>query len=300
LWLLEGLTSYYDRLCVLRSGQMPVATFLRRLGDDLGRLANVPGRHVQSIADASFDAWIKLYRPQDDSPNASVSYYLKGSLVGLLIDLWLRQPGPRAPASTPCSPPSGTPPRPAAAAGARPKKSICSPGFELEEFIQALTTAAGAPHRPIGCAPPGSNPASSTGTSSPASASTCPKSQPTPDALELGFTIQDRGGAPWVQFVYTGSPAEAAGLAAGDELLAARASGGEWLRLRSSRLRQVWDYLTPGEPAELLVARRERILPSPSASPPPAACPSSSASRIPARPVQQVFQRWTSRAWKDS
>src|SRR5690606_12372085 len=49
------------------------------------------GCRVQSLEDSSFDAWIKLYRPQDDSPNASVSYYLKGSLVALLLDLWLRE-----------------------------------------------------------------------------------------------------------------------------------------------------------------------------------------------------------------
>ena len=90
LWLVEGLTSYYDRLIVLRSGEMPIPQLLKRTAADLARLATVPGRLVHSLEASSFDAWIKLYRPQDDSPNSSVSYYLKGSLVGLVLDLWLR------------------------------------------------------------------------------------------------------------------------------------------------------------------------------------------------------------------
>ena len=298
LWLLEGLTSYYDRLCVLRSGQMPVATFLRRLGDDLGRLANVPGRHVQSIADASFDAWIKLYRPQDDSPNASVSYYLKGSLVGLLIDLWLRQRHPEG---------DGLDAVLAslwrsfeARSGAREcvRKIYQYPGFEVDDFIEALTLEAGA-------APPDwlraswEQPGELDWQLLGAVGLQLSQKPGELDGIELGFTIQDRGGAPWVQFVHTGSPAEAAGLAPGDELLAARMADGPWLRLRTSRLRQVWDHLIPNQPAELLVARRERIQPLNVRFGGARGAPQVERLLDPGEAIQQVFQRWTLRGWKD-
>ena len=299
LWLLEGLTSYYDRLCVLRSGQMPVATFLRRLGDDLARLANVPGRHVQSVADASFDAWIKLYRPQDDSPNASVSYYLKGSLVGLLIDLWLRQTRPESAGLDAVLAALWSAAEARSGGWGTAEKIYCSPGFELEEFIEAITTAAGTPP-PDWLRATWQRPGELDWHILASVGLHLSEKPADPGALELGFTIQDRGGAPWVQFVYTGSPAEAAGLAAGDELLAARASGGEWLRLRSSRLRQAWDYLTPGEPAELLVARRERILPVPLRFAAARRQPNVERHAEPGEAVQQNFQRWTSRAWKNS
>ena len=299
LWLLEGLTSYYDRLCVLRSGQMSVATFLRRLGDDLARLASVPGRHVQSVADASFDAWIKLYRPQDDSPNASVSYYLKGSLVGLLIDLWLRQQQPTSPGLDAVLAALWRAAEARSNGWGTAEKIYRSPGFELEEFIQALTTQAGAPP-PDWLRATWERPGELDWQILATVGLHLSEKPVDPGTLELGFTIQDRGGAPWVQFVFTGSPAEAAGLAVGDELLAARPAGGEWLRLRSSRLRQVWDQLVPGQPAELLVARRERVLPLALRFSAARGLPLVERLPEPDDTIKQSFQSWTLRHWKDS
>jgi predicted metalloprotease with PDZ domain len=90
LWAFEGITSYYDDLMLVRSGLIGEREYLEILGRSLTSLARTPGREVQTVAEASFDAWIKYYRQDENSPNALVSYYLKGSLIALALDLLLR------------------------------------------------------------------------------------------------------------------------------------------------------------------------------------------------------------------
>ena len=90
LWAFEGITSYYDDLALVRSGVIGVTKYLEVLGRGITNVLRTPGRHRQSIAEASFDAWIKLYRPDENSPNAGISYYAKGALVALALDLTLR------------------------------------------------------------------------------------------------------------------------------------------------------------------------------------------------------------------
>jgi len=90
LWAFEGITSYYDDLLVLRSGVIDIESYLELLGRSISALQRNPGAAVQSIAESSFDAWIKYYRQDENAPNAIVSYYLKGSLVALMLDLKLR------------------------------------------------------------------------------------------------------------------------------------------------------------------------------------------------------------------
>jgi predicted metalloprotease with PDZ domain len=90
LWVFEGVTSYYDALLVRRAGLMTPKRYLRHLAEQIGRLMQTPGRLHQSLAESSFDTWIKFYRQNEHSPNSLVSYYLKGELVALLLDLHLR------------------------------------------------------------------------------------------------------------------------------------------------------------------------------------------------------------------
>lgn len=90
LWLVEGATSYYDNLLLTRAGLMAPERFLERLGEAIAQLQNQPGRLVQSLEQSSFDAWIKFYRPDENSANSSVSYYLKGGLVCFLLDMEIR------------------------------------------------------------------------------------------------------------------------------------------------------------------------------------------------------------------
>jgi predicted metalloprotease with PDZ domain len=90
LWVFEGITSYYQDLLLLRSGLLGTTAFLQRLGELLTRVYRTPGRFKQSLAESSFDAWDVLYRPEPNHPNTSISYYTKGALVALALDLTLR------------------------------------------------------------------------------------------------------------------------------------------------------------------------------------------------------------------
>lgn len=90
LWFCEGATSYYDLVLPLRAGIYTGRTYLAALGQEISRFLTTPGRKVQPLAESSFDAWIKLYRPDANSPNSQMSYYLKGEMVSLLLDLLIR------------------------------------------------------------------------------------------------------------------------------------------------------------------------------------------------------------------
>jgi len=91
LWAFEGITSYYDDLALVRSGLISAEDYLELIGRNVTSLLRTGGRLRQSVAEASFDAWIKYYRQDENSPNALVSYYLKGSLVALCLDLLVRE-----------------------------------------------------------------------------------------------------------------------------------------------------------------------------------------------------------------
>jgi predicted metalloprotease with PDZ domain len=91
LWLMEGGTSYYDELLLARAGLLKPERFLEKLADKIAALQSQPGRLLQSVEQSSFDAWIKFYRPDENSANSSISYYLKGALVCLLLDMEIRR-----------------------------------------------------------------------------------------------------------------------------------------------------------------------------------------------------------------
>ncbi len=93
LWFFEGFTSYFDDLLLVRAGLIDAARYLKLLGKTIVQVDQTPGRKVQSVAQASFDAWVKYYRQDENTLNATVSYYTKGALVGLCLDLSLRQAG---------------------------------------------------------------------------------------------------------------------------------------------------------------------------------------------------------------
>lgn len=91
LWFFEGFTSYYDDLLLRRAGLITDATYIKLLGKTIAQVQQTPGRQVQTVAQASFDAWVKYYRQDENTPNITVSYYTKGALVALCLDLTLRQ-----------------------------------------------------------------------------------------------------------------------------------------------------------------------------------------------------------------
>ncbi len=93
LWIFEGFTSYYDDLLLLRSGVIDQAAYLELLKAQINRYLQNPGRAIQTVAGSSFDAWVKFYRQDENSNNAGTSYYNKGCLVALCLDLGLRLRG---------------------------------------------------------------------------------------------------------------------------------------------------------------------------------------------------------------
>lgn len=90
LWFFEGFTSYYDDLFLRRAGLIDSALYLKLITRTINQVLQTPGRHVQSVAESSFDAWVKYYRQDENTANHTVSYYTKGSLVALCLDLTLR------------------------------------------------------------------------------------------------------------------------------------------------------------------------------------------------------------------
>lgn len=90
LWVFEGVTSYYDDLALVRSGLIGTDSYLELLGQTITRVLRSGGRRMQSVAESSFDAWTKFYKQDANATNAIISYYAKGALIALSLDLKLR------------------------------------------------------------------------------------------------------------------------------------------------------------------------------------------------------------------
>lgn len=91
LWAFEGITSYYDDLTLARTGLISNTEYLELLAKNLTRLLRNPGRFKQSAAESSFDAWTKFYKQDENAGNAIVSYYSKGAVIALGLDLLMRR-----------------------------------------------------------------------------------------------------------------------------------------------------------------------------------------------------------------
>ncbi|MBF9238819.1 M61 family metallopeptidase [Hymenobacter sp. BT683] len=87
LWVSEGMTSYYAKLINKRAGVISQEEYLGKLGNTITQVENTPGNKVQSAAESSFDAWIRAYRPNENTNNTEISYYSKGDLIGTILDL---------------------------------------------------------------------------------------------------------------------------------------------------------------------------------------------------------------------
>jgi predicted metalloprotease with PDZ domain len=87
LWVAEGFTAYYENKFMVRAGFITPEEFVGTLTAAVSAVVNTPGAKVQSASESSFDAWIKYYRPNENSNNTTVSYYSKGEIVGMLMDL---------------------------------------------------------------------------------------------------------------------------------------------------------------------------------------------------------------------
>ncbi|MEW8507763.1 MAG: PDZ domain-containing protein [Candidatus Thiodiazotropha sp.] len=90
LWIFEGITSYYDELVLVRSGVINHKAYFEMMAETVTRVMRGSGRHKQTLEESSFDAWTKFYKQDENAPNAIVSYYAKGALFALLLDLTIR------------------------------------------------------------------------------------------------------------------------------------------------------------------------------------------------------------------
>lgn len=262
LWFFEGFTSYYDDQFLLRTGLIDAATYLKLLGKTINQVLATPGRTHYSVAQASFDAWTRYYRPDENTANATVSYYTKGSLVALCLDLTLRQLPPRgdreptldgvmrrlwalsrpitsADVAQALTDEAGAPP-PMALTGRLPKTKNASEHAVLQAWTHLLTRwTEGCDDLPLDQLLPAMG------------VSWTRKTAPWPQ--RLGVRLSEAGGTVKVQAVMRHSPAETAGLSAGDELLA----------LDTWRIRRTDDLSTwadEGRSQPLLVSRDSRIL----------------------------------------
>jgi predicted metalloprotease with PDZ domain len=256
LWAMEGFTSTYEVLALLRAGLMTKERFLETWAERLTQLQRTPGRLHVSLAQASQDAWIKHYRPDETTGNTSVSYYLKGSLVGFLLDLELRRRtnGARSldDLVRTLFARHGQPP-------GLPEDGVEKAAVELGgEGLSAWfdRTVRGATELPFAEALAGVGIAASLrpsrGGDDKGSVSDEPFEPEPVRRAWLGASLRDRNGALEVASVAEGSPAQQAGLGGGDEVVALDGFRGD-IKPRLSRAE-------PGDAVRLTFFRMDELL----------------------------------------
>lgn len=242
LWAFEGFTSYYDDLCLVRCGLITPAQYLEVLAKTLSNVQKTPGRQVQSLAESSFEAWTKYYRQDENTPNAVVSYYTKGALTALCLDLQLR----------------------ASSQGERSLDTLMAAlwvrygqtGIGLpEEGLYALTAEIGGPRlgRWLKEAVEGTADLPLERLLKPLGVSlNWETSSPLPS---LGALTANEGNEVKLSHVFTHGPAQLAGLSAGDVLLA-------WNRLRitATSLDKLLARHQPGDQVDIHAFRRDELI----------------------------------------
>ena len=243
LWFFEGFTSYYDDLLLRRAGLLDDALYLKSLTKTLNQVLQSPGRLVQSVAQASTDAWIKYYRQDENTPNATVSYYTKGAAVALCLDLHLRRQGVTTLDAVMRALWART--------GGGPMAEQ-----DLHEVLQALSGRAWSEELDAWVHGTGELPLK------PVLEAHGVKvlDEPAQPAQALGLRVVENH-AIQVRTVLRGGAAEQAGFAAGDEwLVIVCGSGPQATAWRIQRLDEIGQYAAPGEVVRALVSRDRRIL----------------------------------------
>ncbi|MBD2104141.1 M61 family metallopeptidase [Leptolyngbya sp. FACHB-261] len=243
LWFSEGTTSYYDQLIPLRAGIYNASHYLKLLGASITRVQATPGRHVQSLTEASFDAWIKYYRPDANSANAQVSYYLKGEVVSLLLDLLIRN----------------------ASNSQRSLDDVLrllwqqfgkrEIGFTAEQLQESLEAAAGLDlstffNRYV----EGTDELDYNQYLEPFGLKLKETYEERERPPYLGLRVKAENGSQLINFVEFGSPAQRAGIDPGDELLAI-----DGLRVKGDRLADRLQDYQPGQSVTLTVFHQDEL-----------------------------------------
>lgn len=236
LWFFEGFTSYYDDLLLFRAGLIDEARYLKLLAKTFTGVLGLPGRKVQSVAQASFDAWVKYYRGDENTPNSTISYYTKGSLVALALDLSLRHEGKGSLDDVMrllWERSEGGPISEADIAAALAQVGGRSYAKELKAWVHGTDDL------------PWPNLLAKAGVAW--------SQQPPSVAQRLGLRVSESAlTGIKVSNVLRGGAAEAAGVSAGDELIAVDG----W---RMRRLDDLTRLMTAKRPAQLLLSRDQRV-----------------------------------------
>ena len=241
LWIAEGLSDYYADLQVRRAGLTSEWEYVALLSDAIRTLQTTPGRLVQSAEMASFDAWIKHYRPDENSVNTAISYYTKGAVLGFVLDARIR----------------------AATNGAKSLDDVMrlalarysgARGYTPEQFRQTASEVAGTD---LGAWFKTALETTDEIDYRPALEWYGLEFAPAPrgtQAAWLGAKTKIEAGRLLVEHVLRGSPAHDAGLNAGDEILAI-----DDFRVLPDKLEERLQAYQPGQNVTLLVARREQL-----------------------------------------
>ncbi len=252
LWFFEGFTSYYDDLLLRRAGLIDDATYLKLLTKTINLVLQAPGREVQSVAQASFDAWVKYYRQDENTPNATISYYTKGALVALCFDLSLRRDG-----------------RTDLDEVMRALWVRCKAGAMTEsDFATVLRELGGRSFsREIAAWVHGTRDLPLQDLL--ASRGVDVHHDAAPWQQRLGLRASDAGGMLQVKTVLRGGPAEQAGMAANDEFLGIEVAGTAW---RIKKIDELPLYLGNHRRFVAIVARDRRMLRLDVSLPPSVTC----------------------------
>ncbi|MFP2931735.1 M61 family metallopeptidase [Pyxidicoccus sp. 3LG] len=256
LWAFEGSTAYYDNLFVRRAGLMSAQRYLTRLGETLTALHSTPGRRVQTLEEASLVSWVKHYRPDENSPNSAISYYLKGEVVSALLDLEIRRATGDARSLDDVmrllwkryGDGSGVPEEGVEAAASEVAGTDLTPFFDralrtTEELDYSVFSHVGLE--------PSFRPREST---SDKGGTPPPKGKPG-EARPRGWLGLGTKGSATVAMVVDGSPAQEAGLYAEDDLVAL-----DGWKVDGASLVSRCEDRRPGETVRVTVFRRDRLL----------------------------------------
>ncbi len=298
LWAMEGLTSTYEVLALRRAGLITPQRFLEIWAERITQLLRTPGRLRTSLAQASFDAWIKHYRPDESSANTTVSYYLKGSVVGFLLDLTLRR---RSGGKRSLDDLVRALFQRYGRGPGLPEEGVEKTAIELiddpslqEWFRRAVHSTEELPlDEPLETVGLRAIVAPAASADDKGGAEEDPEDAPDAESRArgwLGATLKEKGGSLEVAAVVDGSPAQASGLASGDEIVAADGFRGD-LKQRLSRAQ-------PGQTVRFSLFRMDELLEVPV---PLAAAPRDTVTFIPAKDAspEQVAAResWLGARW---
>jgi predicted metalloprotease with PDZ domain len=242
LWVVEGITDYYAELLVHRAGLSSEPEYLDALANKIEELQTTPGRSVQPVDLASFDAWIKYYRPDENSPNSSVSYYTKGAVLAFLLDAKIRR----------------------ATGGARSLDDVMRAAFQKfsgekgytpETFRMVAEQVSG-----LDLSAFWSTGVRGTGDVDYSEALDTlglrfSSFTNRPGRVWLGLTTRNDNGRLVVTQVRREGPAQSAGLNVDDEIIAI-----DEFRVRADQLNARLDQYKPGDTVMLLVARRDQLM----------------------------------------